>query len=130
LFDPKKHPDDRIRLKGLRLQLRTREISHVALEYRLGVFGFVGSSELTAESPQHTSGNYAILDQIAALFTDVVRGLVSFSRNLIVVTFTDPAFRTDGIRSKGSGLEKEVSRRLDECDFRGVHRRSPFSTSR
>jgi signal transduction histidine kinase/CheY-like chemotaxis protein len=28
------HPDDRIRLKGLRLQLRTREISHVALEYR------------------------------------------------------------------------------------------------
>jgi PAS domain S-box-containing protein len=28
------HPDDRIRLKGLRQQLRTREISHVALEYR------------------------------------------------------------------------------------------------
>jgi para-nitrobenzyl esterase len=44
-----------------------RGVVLVALEYRLGVFGFVGSSELTAESPQHTSGNYAILDQIAAL---------------------------------------------------------------
>jgi para-nitrobenzyl esterase len=44
-----------------------RGVVVVALEYRLGVFGFVGSSELTAESPQHTSGNYAILDQIAAL---------------------------------------------------------------
>ena len=44
-----------------------RGVVLVALEYRLGVFGFLGSSELTAESPQHTSGNYAILDQIAAL---------------------------------------------------------------
>lgn len=39
----------------------------VALEYRLGVFGFLSSPELTAESPHHSSGNYAILDQIAAL---------------------------------------------------------------
>jgi para-nitrobenzyl esterase len=44
-----------------------RGVVLVALEYRLGVFGFMGSSDLTAESPQHTSGNYAILDQIAAL---------------------------------------------------------------
>jgi para-nitrobenzyl esterase len=39
----------------------------VALEYRLGVFGFLSSPELSAESAQHASGNYAILDQIAAL---------------------------------------------------------------
>jgi para-nitrobenzyl esterase len=39
----------------------------VALEYRLGVFGFLGSPELTAESPQHASGNYALTDMIAAL---------------------------------------------------------------
>jgi para-nitrobenzyl esterase len=44
-----------------------RGVVVVALEYRLGVFGFMGSAQLTAESPQHTSGNYAILDQIAAL---------------------------------------------------------------
>lgn len=39
----------------------------VAIEYRLGVFGFLSSPELTAESPHHASGNYALLDQIAAL---------------------------------------------------------------
>ena len=39
----------------------------VSIEYRLGVFGFLASAELTAESPHHSSGNYALLDQIAAL---------------------------------------------------------------
>lgn len=39
----------------------------VTLNYRLGVFGFLSHPELTAESPEHASGNYALLDQIAAL---------------------------------------------------------------
>jgi para-nitrobenzyl esterase len=47
--------------------LAQRGVILVALEYRLGVFGFLGSPELTAESTQHASGNYALTDQIAAL---------------------------------------------------------------
>jgi para-nitrobenzyl esterase len=39
----------------------------VNLNYRLGVLGFLAHPELTAESPQHASGNYALLDQVAAL---------------------------------------------------------------
>jgi para-nitrobenzyl esterase len=39
----------------------------VTANYRLGVFGFLAHPELTAESPQHASGNYAILDHVAAL---------------------------------------------------------------
>jgi para-nitrobenzyl esterase len=39
----------------------------VTVNYRLGVFGFLAHSELTAESPHHTSGNYGLLDQILAL---------------------------------------------------------------
>ena len=39
----------------------------VTTNYRLGVFGFLAHPELTAESPNHASGNYAILDHIAAL---------------------------------------------------------------
>jgi len=39
----------------------------VTINYRLGAFGFLAHSELTAESPNHTSGNYGLLDQIAAL---------------------------------------------------------------
>jgi len=39
----------------------------VSVAYRLGVFGFLAHPELSAESPQHVSGNYGILDMIAAL---------------------------------------------------------------
>ncbi|WP_409976622.1 carboxylesterase/lipase family protein [Xanthomonas graminis] len=39
----------------------------VTVQYRLGVFGFLSLPELSAESARHASGNYALLDQIAAL---------------------------------------------------------------
>ena len=39
----------------------------VTVNYRLGVFGFFAHPELTAESEQGVSGNYALLDQVAAL---------------------------------------------------------------
>ena len=39
----------------------------VTVNYRLGVFGFLTHPFLTEESPHHVSGNYGILDQIAAL---------------------------------------------------------------
>jgi carboxylesterase type B len=39
----------------------------VGFNYRVGIFGFLAHPELSAESPQHASGNYALLDQIAAL---------------------------------------------------------------
>ncbi len=39
----------------------------VTINYRLGVMGFFAHPELTAESPHHSSGNYGLLDQIAAL---------------------------------------------------------------
>ena len=40
---------------------------YVSLNYRLGVLGFMAHPELSAESPDKTSGNYGFLDQIAAL---------------------------------------------------------------
>jgi len=39
----------------------------VTLNYRVGVLGFFSHSDLTRESEHHSSGNYGILDQIAAL---------------------------------------------------------------
>src|SRR5271169_5422974 len=39
----------------------------VSINYRLGALGFLAHPALTAESPHHASGNYGILDQIAAL---------------------------------------------------------------
>ena len=39
----------------------------VTINYRLGIFGFFAHPELTQESEHHSSGDYGILDQIAAL---------------------------------------------------------------
>jgi para-nitrobenzyl esterase len=39
----------------------------VTFNYRLGPFGWMALPELTEESPHHSSGNYGLLDQIAAL---------------------------------------------------------------
>ncbi len=42
----------------------------VSFNYRLNVFGFLAHPALTAESEHDSSGNYALLDQIAALAVD------------------------------------------------------------
>ena len=39
----------------------------VSINYRVGVFGFLAHPELTQEASYHASGNYGILDMIAAL---------------------------------------------------------------
>jgi para-nitrobenzyl esterase len=39
----------------------------VTINYRLGIFGFFAHPELTQESDRHASGNYGLMDQIAAL---------------------------------------------------------------
>jgi para-nitrobenzyl esterase len=39
----------------------------VTINYRVGVFGFLAHAALTKESPHHTSGNYGLLDMVAAL---------------------------------------------------------------
>jgi para-nitrobenzyl esterase len=42
-------------------------IIFVSVNYRVGVFGFLAHPDLTKESPNNASGNYGLLDQIAAL---------------------------------------------------------------
>ncbi|KAI6244272.1 Carboxylesterase family protein [Aphelenchoides fujianensis] len=39
----------------------------VSINYRLGVLGYLAHPELSAEAPDKVSGNYGLLDQIAAL---------------------------------------------------------------
>lgn len=47
--------------------LANKGVVVVTINYRLGVFGFFAHPGLTQESTHHASGNYGLLDQIAAL---------------------------------------------------------------
>ncbi len=47
--------------------LARRGVVVVGMNYRLGPLGFLSHPQLSAESPQGSSGNYGILDQIEAL---------------------------------------------------------------
>jgi len=49
------------------VSLTARGVVLVTINYRLGVLGFFSHPELSAQSPHHSSGNYGLLDQIAAL---------------------------------------------------------------
>jgi para-nitrobenzyl esterase len=47
--------------------LAKKGIVTLTVNYRLGVFGFLAHPELTKESAHHSSGNYGLMDQQAAL---------------------------------------------------------------
>jgi para-nitrobenzyl esterase len=48
-------------------KLARRGVVLVSIAYRVGILGFHAQPELSAESPRHVSGNYGLLDMIAAL---------------------------------------------------------------
>jgi para-nitrobenzyl esterase len=60
--------------------LAARGIVVVTMNYRLGAFGFLSHPELTASAPHHASGNYGLLDQLAAL-NWVKRNIGAFGGN-------------------------------------------------
>lgn len=53
------------KLDGTRLASKGAVV--VTANYRLGVLGFLACSSLSAESPQKISGNYGVMDAVAAL---------------------------------------------------------------
>ncbi len=73
--------------------LARRGIVVVTMNYRLGIFGFFSHPELTANSPHHASGNYGLLDQVAAL---------GWVRRNIAAFGGDPDHITIGGESAGS----------------------------
>ncbi len=70
-----------------------RDIVVVTANYRLGVFGFLAHPELSAASPSKASGNYGLMDQVAAL---------RWVRNNIARFGGDPAQVTIAGESAGS----------------------------
>ncbi len=84
----------------------------VTINYRLGVIGFFAHPELTAESPHHSSGNYGLLDQIAALKW-VQQNIAAFGgdgRN--VTLFGESAGSIDATTLMTSPLTQSLFRRV------------------
>lgn len=68
-------------------------IVFVSINYRLGVMGFMAHPELTKESSAASSGNYGLMDQIAA---------IQWVKNNIAAFGGDPGKVTIGGQSAGS----------------------------
>ena len=84
----------------------------VTVNYRLGIMGFFSHPELTAESPHHSSGNYALLDQLAALKW-VRQNIAQFGGDPGNVTiFGESAGSVDVMTLMTSPLSKGLFRRV------------------
>jgi para-nitrobenzyl esterase len=66
-------------------ELTARGIVVVTVNYRLNAFGFLAHPELSAESPHYASGNWGLLDLVAAL-NWVQRNIASFGGDARAVT--------------------------------------------
>jgi para-nitrobenzyl esterase len=83
----------------------------VTFNYRLGVLGWLAHPALTAESERHLSGNYGLLDQLAALRW-VRRNIAQFGG--------DPNHTTiwgfPGSQYVGCMMVSPLARPLSTCD--------------
>jgi len=75
--------------------LARKGIVVVTINYRLGSLGFLAHPELTAESPNHASGNYGLMDAIASLH---------WVKDNIAAFGGDPRKVTIGGQSAGSAV--------------------------
>jgi para-nitrobenzyl esterase len=80
----------------------------VSPNYRLGVFGFFSHPELTKESEHNASGNYGLLDQVAALHW-VVSNIAAFGGDVHNITI---AGESAGSQSVSALMASPLSKNL------------------
>ncbi len=107
----------------------------VSINYRVGVFGFFAHPELTKESPHHASGNYGLMDQVAALkwvqknitafggdpanVTIAGQSAGSMSVNCLVATPLAKGLFTKAIAESGANFLKEYPA-LQQAEQEGI----------
>ena len=91
--------------------LAAKGVVVVTINYRLGVFGFMAHPALTAESADHASGNYGLLDQLEALRW-VQRNIAAFGGDAGRVTvFGESAGSIDIVHLMASPMAKGLFHR-------------------
>jgi para-nitrobenzyl esterase len=117
-------------------QLAKKGIIVVTINYRLGILGFLAHPELTAESPDSASGNYALLDQIAALkwvrnnitafggdpsrVTIAGQSAGAMSVNMLIVSPLAKGLFHRAIAESGSSLGRMTMQSLKDVEAAGV----------
>jgi para-nitrobenzyl esterase len=105
--------------------LARRGIVVVTINYRVGLFGFMAHPQLSAESPARSSGNYALMDQIAALQW-VQRNIAAFGGDASKVTV---AGQSAGALAISSLLTSDQARGLfQQAILQSVGVMRPMST--
>lgn len=100
----------------------------VSMNYRLNIFGFFVHPELTAESPQHASGNYGLMDQAAAIQW-VHRNIQNFGGDPGKVTiFGESAGSFSVSAQMASPLAKDLFQRAIGESGGAFSQREPFPT--
>lgn len=108
----------------------------ITASYREGIFGFLAHPDLTAESPNHSSGNYGILDQVAAIqwvkdniaafggdpdkITIAGESAGSFSVSMLMASPLSRGNIAGVIGSSGAQIKPRVAAPLSEVEQKGA----------
>lgn len=119
-------------------------IISITANYREGVFGFLAHPDLTAESPNHTSGNYGILDQVAAIqwvkdniaafggdpnkINIVGESAGSFSVSVLMASPLSRGNLAGCLGSSGAEMKPSYAQPLAQAEQNGAAMIAPFGT--
>lgn len=116
-------------------EMAKKGVVFVSINYRVGILGFMAHPELSKESGYGSSGNYGILDQIAALkwvqkniavfggdpsnVTIAGQSAGAFSVNALIATPLSKGLFHKAIPQSGGLLSGMLSQNLEQAESRG-----------
>ena len=109
--------------------LAAKGVVFVDFAYRLGVFGYYAADDLKAESPNGTTGNYGLLDQIAALQW-VYDNIEAFGGDKTKITIAGESAGASSVNALCVSPLTEGLFRYAIAESSGIVAKEPFHTFR
>ena len=106
-----------------------RGIVFVSITYRLNIFGYYANDELIVESPNHTTGNYGLLDQVQALKW-INANIASFGGNPDNITIAGESAGSSSVNALCVSPLSEGLFRRAIGESSGIVARTPYHTFR
>ncbi len=109
--------------------LAAKGVVFVDFAYRLGVFGYYAADDLKSESPNGTTGNYGLLDQIAALQW-VYDNIEAFGGDKTKITIAGESAGASSVNALCVSPLTEGLFRYAIAESSGIVAKEPFHTFR